>query len=86
MRYFKKQPNSIESNVKKEEIEKVEQAKEKRKEVGQEYFDPNVVPSDGATMIGDAVAAQTTYDRDNPNIKVGSTFVDKDEFMILKTI
>jgi hypothetical protein len=45
--------------------------------------DLDAVPNDEAAMIGDAIAAQTTYDRENPKIVVGSTFVDKDAFMLL---
>ena len=49
-----------------------------------EGTDPDVVPSDEATMIGDATYfAHTTYDRDNPDIKEGSTFADKDAFMLV---
>jgi hypothetical protein len=50
---------------------------------GQKDFDPDVVQNDESTMIGDAIATQTAYDRDNPKIEVHSTFVDKDEFMLL---
>jgi len=35
-------------------------------------------------MIGNATYfAHTTYDRDNPDIKEGSTFADKDAFMLI---
>ena len=35
-------------------------------------------------MIGNATYfAHTTYDRDNPDIKEGSTFADKDAFMLV---
>ena len=33
--------------------------------------DLDAVPNDEAAMIGDAIAAQTTYDRENPKIVVG---------------
>jgi hypothetical protein len=84
-RYFKKQPKSVESN---QNPQKVEQPKEKRKEEGKrekrnEVFDPDVVPNDKAAMVGDAIAAQMTYDRENLKIEVNSTFVGKDAFMLL---
>jgi hypothetical protein len=45
---------------------------------------PDVVPSDEATMMKDVVyAAHTTYDRDNPEIKKGFTFVDKYAFILV---
>jgi CO dehydrogenase/acetyl-CoA synthase epsilon subunit len=53
------------------------------KEEGQKDFDPHVVPNDEATMIGDVIVAQMTYDGDNPKLVVGSTFIDKDDFMLL---
>ena len=60
--------------------EKVQQEKKKmesRKNVT-EAIDPKAVPSDEATMLRDApYVALTTYDRDNPDIKEGSTFTDK---------
>jgi hypothetical protein len=34
-------------------------------------------------MANDAFVAHTTYDRDNPDIKQGSTFVDKNAFVLL---
>ena len=34
-------------------------------------------------MISLDYVAHTTYDRDNPKIEVGSTFVDKDAFMLV---
>jgi hypothetical protein len=78
-RYFKKQTKFADN---KKNPKKVEQPKEKRKE-GQKDFDLDVVRNDESAMIGDAIIAQTTYDQDNPNIEVHSTFVDKDEFMLL---
>ena len=45
--------------------------------------DPDAVPSDEATMVGEAYVAHTRYDRDNPEIKTGSTFVDKDAFKLV---
>jgi len=73
-RYFKKVPE-VGSN------EKVQQEKKKmesRKNVT-EAIDPKAVPSDEATMLRDApYVALTTYDRDNPDIKEGSTFSDKE--------
>jgi hypothetical protein len=66
-----------------------QQHKEKRtmekKRVLQLYEgnDPDVVPSDDATMIGEAYVAHATYDRDNPKVKAGSTFVDKKAFKLV---
>ena len=49
-----------------------------------EGTDPDAVPSDEATMMRDApYFAHTTYDRDNPDIKAGSTFADKNAFMLV---
>jgi hypothetical protein len=45
--------------------------------------DPDVVPSDEATMIGEAYVAHATYDRDNSEVKAGSTFVDKKAFKLV---
>ncbi|CAL4926329.1 unnamed protein product [Urochloa decumbens] len=49
-----------------------------------EDTDLDVVPSDEATMSRDVVyVAHTSYDRDNPEISKGSTFVDKDAFKLV---
>ena len=49
-----------------------------------EATDPEAVPSDEATMMQDApYVALTTYDRDNPDIKEGSTFTDKKAFILM---
>jgi hypothetical protein len=49
-----------------------------------EATDLVVVPSEEATMLRDApYVAHTTYDRDNPETKGGSTFVDKDAFLLV---
>jgi hypothetical protein len=77
-RYFKKQQKATEGGAN----DKVQQ--EKKKGEVYEGTDPDVVPSDEATMMRDAACfAHTTYDRDNPVIKQGSTFADKDAFLLI---
>uniref|UniRef100_K3ZCA2 Transposase MuDR plant domain-containing protein n=1 Tax=Setaria italica TaxID=4555 RepID=K3ZCA2_SETIT len=69
-RYFKKQQK--------------EKKKVEKKGKVYEGTDPDAVPSDEATMMKDApYAAHTTYDRGNPEIKKGSTFADKDTFILV---
>ena len=70
-RYFKQQQKE-KRTVEKNRVQKEYQGK-----------DPDAVPSDEATMVGEAYVAHTTYDRDNPEIKAGSTFVDKDAFKLV---
>lgn len=76
-RYFKKQQRVGEGDnneTRQQQTKKVEKKGDKK---GKDFeaFDPDmVVPSDEATMISDDYIAHTTYDRDNPEIKVGSTF------------
>nr|CAB3468007.1 unnamed protein product [Digitaria exilis] len=79
-RYFKKQ-----ENVQGGSNEKVQQEKKTaKKRKAYEAIDPDAVPSDEATMMRDApYVAHTTYDRDNPIIKEGSTFVDKKAFILI---
>ncbi|CAL5076254.1 unnamed protein product [Urochloa decumbens] len=71
-RYFKQQQQKEKRTVEKNRVQKVYKGQ-----------DPDAVPSDEATMIGEAYVAQTTYDRDNPEIKKGSTFVDKAAFKLI---
>jgi hypothetical protein len=92
-RYFKKQKKVAEGDKNEEgqqQSKKVEKSGEKegekkgeKKRKGHEAFDPDIVPSDEATMNNVDYVAHTTYDRDNPNIKVGSTFVDKNAFILV---
>ena len=50
------------------------------------YFDTEAVPNDEAGLVDGFIAAHTTYDKENPVIKEGHTFVDKAEFMeIIRT-
>ena len=63
----------------------MQQEKNKVEKKGKVYesIDPDAVPSDEATMMSDATYfAHTTYDRDNPDINEGSTFPDKDAFLM----
>jgi hypothetical protein len=81
-RHFKKQQKTPEGGSN----EKVQQEKNKVEKKGKVYegTDPDAVPSDEATMISDAIYfSHTTYDRDNSDIKEGSTFADKDAFMLI---
>ena len=49
-----------------------------------EDIDPEAVPSDEATILRDApYVSLTTYDRDNPDIKEGSTFTNKKAFILM---
>jgi hypothetical protein len=67
-------------------FKKPQKEKKKVEKRGRVYegIDAEVVPSDEAMMMKDDVyAAHTTYDRDNPDIKKGSTFVDKDAFILI---
>ena len=49
-----------------------------------EDIDPKAVPSNEATMLRDALYVPlTTYDRDNSDIKEGSTFTDKKAFILM---
>jgi len=83
-RYFKKAKVAEGDKIAKvlQENKKVDKKGEKKGK-GQEAFDPDAVPSDEATMANAAFVAHTTYDRDNPDIKKGSTFVDKNAFVLL---
>jgi hypothetical protein len=84
-RYFKKQ-QKVPRAVGNGDNEEVMQEKRRLDKNGSAYeaIDPDVVPSDEATMLRDApYVAHTTYDRDNPEIKGGSTFVDKDAFLLV---
>jgi hypothetical protein len=76
-RYFKKEKATEGGGN-----EKVQQEKKKGKVY--EATDPDVVPSDEATVMRDAAYfAHATYDRDNPMIKEGSTFADKEAIMLI---
>jgi len=44
-------------------------------------FDIDSVPDDVAGLVDDYVVPHTTYDKENPVIKEGDTFEDKDEFL-----
>ncbi|CAD6263937.1 unnamed protein product [Miscanthus lutarioriparius] len=44
-------------------------------------FDSEVVPDDEATMLDDFLAPHTSHDKENPIIKEGDTFVDKNAFV-----
>lgn len=70
-RYFKQQ-HKEKRTVEKKQVQKLYEGE-----------DPDVVPSDEATMIGEAYVAHTTYDRDNPKVKRGSTFIDKKAFKLV---
>ncbi|CAL5058896.1 unnamed protein product [Urochloa decumbens] len=78
-RYFKKQ-----QKVHRRENGENETGQKEKKQKVYEGADPDVVPSDEATQLRDAAyVAHTTYDRENPEIKAGSTFVDKDAFKLI---
>jgi len=83
-RYFKKAKVAEGDKIAKvlQENKKVDKKGEKKGK-GQEAFDSDAVPSDEASMANAAFVAHTTYDRDNPDIKKGSTFVDKNAFVLL---
>ena len=44
--------------------------------------DPEAVPCDEAVLVASSYVPITTYDRDNPKIEKGSTFADKDAFIM----
>ena len=44
-------------------------------------FDSEVVSDDEATMLDDFLAPHTSHDKENPTIKEGDTFVDKNAFV-----
>jgi hypothetical protein len=44
-------------------------------------FDTEVVPDDEATMLNDFIMPHTSHDQENPIIRVGNTFVDKNAFV-----
>ena len=44
--------------------------------------DPEAVPSDEAVLVASSFVPITTFDRDNPKIVEGSTFPDKDGFLM----
>jgi len=44
--------------------------------------DPEAVPSDEAVLVASSYVSITTFDRDNPKIVEGSTFSDKDGFLM----
>ncbi|CAN6220616.1 unnamed protein product [Urochloa humidicola] len=44
-------------------------------------FDNEVVPDDETTMLGDFIVPHTSHDEENPTIKVGDTFADKNAFI-----
>jgi hypothetical protein len=78
-RYFNK-VHKVGSN------EKVQQEKKKMdsSKFVTEDIDLEVVPSDEATMLRHApYVPLTTHDRDNPDIKEGSTFTDKNAFILV---
>jgi len=78
-RYFNK-VHEVGSN------EKMQQEKKKMDNIKFviEDIDPEVVPRDEATMLRDApYVPLTTYDRDNPDIKEGSTFTDRKAFILM---
>jgi hypothetical protein len=83
-RYFKRQQKVAEGRSNEKVQQQEGRSRVENKGSAYEGTDPDVVPSDEATMIGDATYfAHTTYDRDNPDIKEGSTFADKDAFMLV---
>jgi len=78
-RYFRKVPEVGSNEKVQQEKKKIESSKNVT-----EATDPEAVPSDEATMMQDApYVALTTYDRDNPDIKEGSTFTDKKAFVLM---
>uniref|UniRef100_A0ACD5XNZ5 Uncharacterized protein n=1 Tax=Avena sativa TaxID=4498 RepID=A0ACD5XNZ5_AVESA len=80
-RYFKK----IDDNVQPIKNVEVEVQNRKRSRT-MPYFDTEAVPNDEAGLLDDFIMADTTYDKENPIIKEGYTFVDKAEFMeIIRT-
>jgi len=83
-RYFKKAKVAEGDKIAKvlQENKKVDKKGEKKRK-GQEAFDSDDVPSDEATMANAAFVAHTTYDRDDSDTKKGSTFVDKNAFVLL---
>ena len=77
--YFRKVPKVGSNEKVQQEKKKIESSKNVT-----EATDPEAVPSDEATMMQDApYVALTTYDRDNPDIKEGSTFTDKKAFILM---
>lgn len=83
-RYFKKAKvvEGDKNEKMQQETKKVEK-KGERKGKGYEAFIPDVIHSDETIMANASYVAHTTYDRDNPDIKKGSTFLDKDAFVLL---
>ncbi|KAM0918362.1 hypothetical protein ACQ4PT_008923 [Festuca glaucescens] len=81
-RYFK---NAGDANVQPIKNVEVEVPNRKRSRP-MPYFDTEAVPNDEAGLVDDCIVADTTYDKENPVIKEGHTFVDKAEFMeIIRT-
>jgi hypothetical protein len=78
-RYFKAVDND---NVQVQPIKNVEVEVQNRKRARpMPDFDTEAVPNDEAALADDFVVPHTTYDKDNPVIKEGDTFVDKAEFI-----
>jgi hypothetical protein len=44
-------------------------------------FDTETVLDDEATILNDFFVPHTSHDKENPIIKVGDTFIDKDAFV-----
>lgn len=81
-RYFKKKMQ-VQGEGSNEKVQQEKKKVDSKKSVTLD-IDPEAVPSDEATMLRDApYVSHTTYDRDNPDIKEGSTFPDKKTFKLM---
>ena len=86
-RYFKK-GKKVADKAKDKEKEKAREKQTPNPEVvpsdaGKEQdHDPEAVPSDEAVLVASSYVPITTFDRDNPKIVEGSTFPDKDGFLM----
>ncbi|CAO1944085.1 unnamed protein product [Urochloa humidicola] len=78
-RYFNNVDSSI-SDAQPLDYMEVEVQKRKRTRPIPE-FDTECVPDDEATMADDYLVPRTTHDKENPVIKEGDTFRDKDDFI-----
>ena len=86
-RYFKK-GKKVADKAKDKEKEKAREKQTPNPEAvpsdaGKEQdHDPEAVPSDEAVLVASSYVPITTFDRDNPKIVEGSTFPDKDGFLM----
>jgi len=79
-RYFRNVDDTVNDEQPLEKIEVEVQTKKRPRPTPN--FDTKCVPDDEAAIVDDYDVPHTTYDIENPIIKEGDTFGDKDEFIL----